>query len=335
MSEMSSTPQPEMPLPESPRYTPEPVVPDPPPALEEAPHLEATPLTERPAAPIPPERPIIEVAAPEAAVPPEALPEPEAEALILPESEPLAEPAQAPEAATQPEAESPREAVALPEAAIQPGPAAEAIEAAIAAPEPPEAAPAELPPDPHPVEAAEEEPPAAPPLPEPVAVDFDSGGPSAPDWLAQVAAGTGEVPRSAPPPSSGAANAILPPAPMDEPVFARRDQEETQPVTAAAVDAAAPGPAYVAADHPAPGVCPRCGSTDFGSGSVITYGTRFRPAYFKPAGLSMGRLHRALRPFRRLVEVEAQVCRVCGLLIMQVDTAQLDKIEHQSGDRED
>ncbi|MBN2471878.1 MAG: hypothetical protein JXN59_14240 [Anaerolineae bacterium] len=78
-------------------------------------------------------------------------------------------------------------------------------------------------------------------------------------------------------------------------------------------------------------VCPRCGQLDFSKGTVLSYGRDFRPAYYKPAGLSWRRLRSMLRPFRHLVEVEAQVCRHCGLVSLQVDTDALRRIEEKYG----
>ena len=98
------------------------------------------------------------------------------------------------------------------------------------------------------------------------------------------------------------------------------------PQFAQATRPAVPQPAGV-------GVCPRCGGADFGKGGLVTYGTRFRPAYYRPSRFSLRRLHNALFPFRNLVEVEAQVCRACGLVLLQVDTERLEQIERRSGDR--
>ena len=78
-------------------------------------------------------------------------------------------------------------------------------------------------------------------------------------------------------------------------------------------------------------ICPRCGQPDFSKGTVLSYGRDFRPAYYKPAGLSWRRLRSMLRPFRHLIEVEAQVCRHCGLVSLQVDTDALERIEKKFG----
>lgn len=83
-----------------------------------------------------------------------------------------------------------------------------------------------------------------------------------------------------------------------------------------------------------PGSCPRCGATDFGQGTLVGYDgqTKYRPAQFKPAGLSFFRLHNALRPRRKLAQVEAQVCRRCGLVMFQVNVDKLAKVEGRGGE---
>lgn len=78
-------------------------------------------------------------------------------------------------------------------------------------------------------------------------------------------------------------------------------------------------------------ICPRCGQSEFSKGSVISYGRDFRAVYFKPARLSWRRLGWMLRPFRQLVEVEAQVCRHCGLVSLQIDPEGLQQIEKRFG----
>jgi len=117
------------------------------------------------------------------------------------------------------------------------------------------------------------------------------------------------MPVTPPPP----AQAVVPPAPVEMPAFA---------------EAGAPQPF-------GPGTCPRCGNQAFGSGQLVTYsGTDFRPGFYKPARFSLRRLRNALRPFRRLVQVEAQVCRTCGLVLFQVDVDRLEQAERRTGDRE-
>ncbi len=90
----------------------------------------------------------------------------------------------------------------------------------------------------------------------------------------------------------------------------------------------------VAAPHFRTDLCPRCGYADFGAGTVITYNGGFHPAYFKPARLTFRRLSWLWRPFRAIVELEAQVCRQCGLVMLQVNTDKLRQVEKRSGDRE-
>ncbi len=121
----------------------------------------------------------------------------------------------------------------------------------------------------------------------------------------------------APPPPASLPPESLPPAPVNMPQF-----EQAAPPAKPVAPVAKPAPQHFGA-----GVCPRCGSQDFSKGALLTYGTRFRPAYYKPARLSLFRLHNMLRPFRRLVEVEAQACRSCGLVLFQIDPARLAKID--------
>lgn len=90
---------------------------------------------------------------------------------------------------------------------------------------------------------------------------------------------------------------------------------------------AAGKPAVSAAPQPFGSACPRCGGSDFSEGALISYGTRFRPAYYKPARRSIFTLHNALRPFRRLAEVQARVCRQCGYVVFEVDTERLNRID--------
>jgi hypothetical protein len=137
----------------------------------------------------------------------------------------------------------------------------------------------------------------------------------------------------------------VPPAPLDEPDFARQPAApiESSPIPAPVPPPVmVPPPAVPAAAMPSPqdaqpfgaGVCARCGSHDFGSGQVIAYSSKFRPAYFKPARRSFFSLHNLLRPFRAVVELEAQVCRSCGLVMLQVDVDQLTKVEKRAGQRD-
>lgn len=160
-----------------------------------------------------------------------------------------------------------------------------------------------------------------------------------------------------PPENMPAAESATPPpvpdAPLTEPEFERPDSPP-KPASTAAPATHQESPAEQAQRHmplsrvraskphaPAgshhaasqQGACARCGGTDFGQGTLVGYDglTKFRPAHFKPAGLSFFRLHNALRPRRKLAEVEAQVCRGCGLVIFQVDVEKLAKVEGRDG----
>jgi hypothetical protein len=126
--------------------------------------------------------------------------------------------------------------------------------------------------------------------------------PASADWEPILA------PRSSPPPS------------LEPYQTAPLTEQAEQKVALANASSAQPQP--FGPDH-----CPRCGGQDFVSGQLLSYGGRFRPAYYKPRRLSFFRLNNLLRPFRALAEVEALVCRTCGLVLCQVDTERLARIE--------
>lgn len=73
--------------------------------------------------------------------------------------------------------------------------------------------------------------------------------------------------------------------------------------------------------------CPRCGSTDLGSGTLLTDRPKFRPPLFAPKGLSLARARRLFRLPKSTLEVACAVCRSCGHLMLQVDPEQLKELE--------
>lgn len=79
--------------------------------------------------------------------------------------------------------------------------------------------------------------------------------------------------------------------------------------------------------------CPRCGSTDLGSAYMIDYSDKFRHLQLAPKALKLGRIGRLLRPFRRLVKVNAQVCRDCGIVMLEVDPDEFIEAEQKFGRR--
>jgi hypothetical protein len=124
------------------------------------------------------------------------------------------------------------------------------------------------------------------------------------------------------------------PEPMpEEPVlWPAEAAEATAPAQPTAPMPVPPPPAPMPPGGPrpqpyGPGRCPRCGGEDLTRGLLLTYDSRFRPAYYKPGRLSFFRLNSLLRPFKRLAQVEALACRQCGMVLFQVDPAQLNRIE--------
>ncbi len=79
--------------------------------------------------------------------------------------------------------------------------------------------------------------------------------------------------------------------------------------------------------------CPRCGSTDLASAYLIDYSDKFRHLQLAPKALKLGRIGRLLRPFRQLVKVNAQVCRDCGALTLEVDPDEFIEAERKYGRR--
>lgn len=167
--------------------------------------------------------------------------------------------------------------------------------------------------------AAEEAPAAAvpasvdaPPAPAGDGAPSDGGAPPEPQFRRDVPPAPPPTMPPATPPSLPP-QAVLPPAPVQMPSFA---------------EVSAPRPF-------GQGVCPRCGGQTFGSGQLVTESSiDFKPAYYKPARFSLRRLRNALRPKRRLVPIEAQVCRTCGLIQFQVDVDRLEEVERRTGDRQ-
>lgn len=79
--------------------------------------------------------------------------------------------------------------------------------------------------------------------------------------------------------------------------------------------------------------CPRCGSTDLGSAYLIDYSDKFRHLQLAPKALKLPRIARFMRPFRRLVRVNAQVCRNCGAVTLEVDPDEFREAERRFGRR--
>jgi RNA polymerase subunit RPABC4/transcription elongation factor Spt4 len=79
--------------------------------------------------------------------------------------------------------------------------------------------------------------------------------------------------------------------------------------------------------------CPRCSSTDLASAYLIDYSDKFRHLQLAPKALKLGKIGRMLRPFRRLVKVNAQVCRECGAVTLEVDPHEFAEAEQKYGRR--
>lgn len=79
--------------------------------------------------------------------------------------------------------------------------------------------------------------------------------------------------------------------------------------------------------------CPRCGSTDLASAYLIDFSDKFRHLQLAPKALKLSRIGRMLRPFRRLVKVNAQICRDCGAVTLEVDPDEFAEAEQKYGRR--
>lgn len=78
-------------------------------------------------------------------------------------------------------------------------------------------------------------------------------------------------------------------------------------------------------------VCPRCGSDDLGAAYLVDYGERFQHVYLAPRRLKFKKLRNMLRPFRNLTKVDADVCRNCGMVILEVSTEDFADAEDRYG----
>ena len=78
-------------------------------------------------------------------------------------------------------------------------------------------------------------------------------------------------------------------------------------------------------------VCPRCGSEDLGAGYLVDYGEKFQHIYLAPRRLKIKRLRNFLRPFRNLTKVDADICRNCGMVILEVNTDEFEEAEQRFG----
>lgn len=79
--------------------------------------------------------------------------------------------------------------------------------------------------------------------------------------------------------------------------------------------------------------CARCGSTDLASAYLVDYSDKFRHLQLAPKALKLNRIGRMMRPFLRLVKVNAQVCRDCGAVMLEVDPDEFAEAERKYGRR--
>ena len=79
--------------------------------------------------------------------------------------------------------------------------------------------------------------------------------------------------------------------------------------------------------------CERCNSVDLGSAYLIDYSDKFRQLQLAPRGLKLPKIARFLRPFRQLIRVNAQVCRNCGAVMLEVDPEEFVEAERRFGRR--
>lgn len=79
--------------------------------------------------------------------------------------------------------------------------------------------------------------------------------------------------------------------------------------------------------------CPRCGSDNLTSGYLVDYGEKFQNVYLAPRRLKLKKLRTMLRPFRHLVKVDADVCRNCGMVILEVNTDDFEEAEERFSKR--
>lgn len=112
----------------------------------------------------------------------------------------------------------------------------------------------------------------------------------------------------------------LPPEP---PEIELLDQPESVPVPP-------PQPHVVHFYQPERFACVRCGSTNLTRGRIVDYsGQRFEQVRFAPRRLSLRWLNSLfnLRPWRRLIKLDAVACRDCGAVLLVVDPEALRHAE--------
>jgi hypothetical protein len=79
--------------------------------------------------------------------------------------------------------------------------------------------------------------------------------------------------------------------------------------------------------------CVRCGSVDLASAYLVDYSDKFRQLQLAPKALKLAKISRLLRPFHRMVKVNALVCRQCGAVMLEVDPEDFAEAEQRYGRR--
>jgi DNA-directed RNA polymerase subunit RPC12/RpoP len=76
-------------------------------------------------------------------------------------------------------------------------------------------------------------------------------------------------------------------------------------------------------------VCVRCGSRNLTRGYVVDYSDRFEQVHFAPKRVALTWLNSLLnlRPWKRLIKLDAVACRDCGAVLLEIDTAALRRAE--------
>lgn len=77
--------------------------------------------------------------------------------------------------------------------------------------------------------------------------------------------------------------------------------------------------------------CPRCNSTDLAAGYLVDFGDKFNYVYLAPRRLSLSRLRNLFRPYRNLTKVDANICRDCGMVILQINIQEFAETEERFG----
>lgn len=83
-------------------------------------------------------------------------------------------------------------------------------------------------------------------------------------------------------------------------------------------------------------VCVRCGSRNLARGYVVDYGDKFQAVHFAPKRITLRWLNSLLnlRPWKRLIKLDAEACRDCGAVLLVVDPSDLRRAERVRDEQE-